>query len=359
MSATTDDDEILFERTDGCGWITLNRPKALNTLTHNMVRAFHQKLDEWEAASDVHAVLVKATGDRAFCAGGDIRAISRSHKSNGSLIRQFFFDEYRLNTAIKRLTTPYACLLNGITMGGGVGISVHGGYRVATERTTFAMPETGIGFFPDVGGSYFLPRCPGEIGMYLALTGARLKAADCVYAGVATHYVPSERLAQLESTLRDGLDPGDLEANLAQFDADPGPAPLADQHTAIGRCFAQNSVVEILTALENDGTAWADATRHALSERSPSSLRASFRLIRAGAALSFEDCMVMEYRLSQRMTRAHDFNEGVRAILVDKDNAPKWQPATLDGVEDAMIDAYFAPLEGGELRFEPDASEPG
>ena len=232
--------------------------------------------------------------------------------------------------------------MTGITMGGGVGVSVHGSHRVASERLTFAMPETGIGLFPDVGGTYFLPRCPGEIGMYLALTGSRLKAADALYAGIVTHHVPSGGMPDLISAL---CDTGDPDHTLAEHAQDPGAPTLKGDREAIDRCFSGSSVPEILARLDEDGSEWAAKCAATIRGKSPTSSRIAYCQIREGAGLSFEDCMRLEYRMVNRIYTAHDFYEGIRAVVIDKDQAPMWQPATLDDVSDERVAAYFAPLE--------------
>src|SRR5579883_2244401 len=258
MGVETAAGDILFERRGPLGLITLNRPKALNALTLAMMSALDPRLDEWEADPDIHAVVIQGAGERAFCAGGDIRALYESRAKGDRCYRAAFYrEEYSQNRRIFRFKKPYIALIDGITMGGGVGLSVHGTYRVATEHTLFAMPETGIGLFPDVGGGYFLPRLPGAIGMYLGLTGARIKAADCLYAGIATHYLASARLEPLvEELARTDLSRGReaIDAVLAGFAETAGPAPLAAQRAAIDRCFGQESVEAIFAALEAEGT---------------------------------------------------------------------------------------------------------
>jgi len=340
--------DIVYDVAGGIAVATLNRPDALNALTLAMVRDFYPRLEDWAADAAVRAVVVRGAGDRAFCAGGDIRAL---YDGRGTVFTaDFFREEYRLNHAIFRYPKPYVALMDGITMGGGVGLSVHARHRVISEATVFAMPETGIGLFPDVGGSYFLPRMPGEPGMYVALTGARLRAADCLFAGIGDVFVPQARHEALIAALRDG---GDVAATLAAFAGDAGPASLAEHKATIDRCFSGDSVEGILAALEGEGGEWARKTLDAMSGKSPTSQKIAFRQIRAGATLEFEDCMRMEYRLSQRVMAAHDFFEGVRAVVIDKDQSPAWRPESLAAVSDADIDAYFAPLDDAALSFEP------
>ncbi|MGE0095879.1 MAG: enoyl-CoA hydratase/isomerase family protein [Alphaproteobacteria bacterium] len=342
-------DEILFEMKGGVGLVTLNRPRALNALTLAMVRVLDARLRAWASESEVRCVVIRGAGDRAFCAGGDIRALYDSGRSKSdTLTADFYREEYRLNRLIKRYPKPYVALIDGVVMGGGVGVSVHGSHRIATERTLFAMPETGIGLFPDVGGSYFLPRCPGRVGFYLGLTGARIGAADCVYAGIATHHVPTGDLDELVDALCEG---GAVTETLARFVADPGISSLARDRADIDRCFAATSVEAIQEALEIDGSAWAKIARAAMDEKSPMCEKVTLRQLERGAAMPFEDCMVMEFRLSQRAMAAHDFYEGVRAAVIDKDRAPKWRPASLAEVCESDVEAWFLPLPGGDLEF--------
>jgi enoyl-CoA hydratase/carnithine racemase len=340
-------EEVLLERRGALGVITLNRPRALNALTLDMIHAMTARLGDWAADPSVATVLIRGAGDKAFCAGGDIRALVEP--DNEAYIAGFFRDEYRLDRLIFRYPKPYVALLDGIVMGGGVGVSVNGAFRIATEATLFAMPETGIGMYPDVGGSYFLPRCPGETGMYLGLTGHRLRAADCLYAGIADVQIGAAGHAALIDRLASGESPDAVLRDLAE---PPEPAPLAGHHAAIDRCFAGDSVEEIVAALEGEGGDWAARTLETLAAKSPFALKVAFRQLREGRALDFEAAMAMEYRLSQRVVPGQDFREGVRAVVVDKDQAPRWDPATLAEVSDDMVAACFAPLDGRELVFE-------
>ncbi|WP_207478970.1 enoyl-CoA hydratase/isomerase family protein [Arenibaculum pallidiluteum] len=354
-------DEILFERRGALGLVTLNRPKALNALNLAMIRAFSPRLRAWAEDPAVRAVVVRGAGDRAFCAGGDVLAVwedgmaaRRGGDGAGALTRDFFREEYLLNHCIHHFPKPYVAVIDGITMGGGVGLSVHGSHRIATERTLFAMPETGIGLFPDVGGSWFLPRCPGRIGTYLALTGARLGAADLLHTGIATAYLPSEGvealLADLEGAELGGGAPA-IDVVVARHRGDPGPAAIAENRAAIDRCFGFEGIEEIIDALQREGTDWAKVTLTVLSQMSPTSLKVTLRQLRIGAGMGFDDAMRMEYRLSQACMRGHDFYEGIRAVLVDKDKTPKWQPATLEAVDDALVESHFAPLGERDLSF--------
>ncbi len=344
------EEEILFEARDGLGLVTLNRPRALNALSLEMAVSFKAMLDRWAGDPEIAAVLVRGAGERAFCAGGDVRALYHAGKGAPEG-RAFYYEEYRLNQTIFRFGKPYVALMDGVVMGGGAGLSVHGSHRVVTERTLFAMPETALGLFPDIGAGYFLPRCPGRVGLYLALTGGRIGSADCLYAGLATHYLESGDLAGLVDRLVAAPDKSADGIGAVLGGAAPKtPSALAARRAEIDRCFGRNRVEEILRALDEEGNDWALETAALLRSRSPSSLKLTFRQMRESATLDFEDIMRMEFRLSQRCMAGHDFYEGVRAVLVDKDNAPRWQPASLDAVTDVDLDQYFAPLEA-ELQF--------
>ena len=347
--------EILFARRGPLGLITLNRPEALNAVTLSMIRSLAARFDRWEKDARLRAIVIRGAGGRAFSAGGDIKALYESRaKGDRALAATYYSEEYPQNRRVFRYPKPYIALIDGIAMGGGVGLSVHGSHRVATERTLFAMPETGIGLFPDVGGSYFLPRLPGEIGMYLGLTGARLKAADCLYTGIATHYVPSARLEELVGALADAdWREGRVAASavLDRFAEDAGPPPLATQRAAIDRCFKAASVEAILAALGREGSEWAAGVAATIATKSPTSLRLTYRQLRLGKSLDFEAAMAMEYRLCQYCMDGHDFYEGVRAAVIDKDNKPKWQPASLADVSDADIERAFLP-RADDLSFE-------
>jgi enoyl-CoA hydratase len=342
------DAEILFEVRGAIGLVTLNRPKALNALTHDMCLKMKVQLDAWAGDAAVKAVAVQGAGERAFCAGGDIRSLYESGKAGTPYALDFYRDEYVLDATIKHYPKPYIALISGIVMGGGVGVSVHGSRRIADETTTFAMPETGIGLFPDVGGSHFLPRCPGETGMYLALTGARLKTADCLYAGIATHFVPAAKRATLIERLAAGAAP---DAALEGLHEDVPDTFLKDHRAAIDAIFAKESVEAVLAALDADHTDWSRDTAKTIRAKSPTSTKLAFRQLREGAKREFDDCMRMEYRMVNRIVAGRDFYEGVRATIIDKDGAPKWDPADLAGVSDAAVDAYFAPIGDKELKL--------
>lgn len=343
---------VLVRREGALGRLTLNRPEALHALTQPMCTLMLGALRQWAGDEAIGAVLIDHAGPRGFCAGGDIRMLAESGAGDGRAARAFFAEEYRLNTAIHRFPKPYIALMDGVTMGGGVGASVHGRIRIATDRTTLAMPETGIGLFPDVGGGWFLPRLPGRVGVWMALTGARLKAADCLAAGVADVFVPSDRLEGLKAALVEvpamDAEPA-VRAIVQRFAADPGPPKLLAQRGEIDRLFAGATVDAIAAALEADPGAFAQETLTGLKAKSPQTLKVALRQIQEGGAMQrFEDVMAMEYRIACRVVHRHDFLEGVRAVIVEKDNAPRWSPATIEGVSEAMLDEIFAPLPAGE-----------
>ncbi|NVJ70714.1 MAG: enoyl-CoA hydratase/isomerase family protein [Alphaproteobacteria bacterium] len=346
------DAEVLFEHRGNIGLITLNRPKALNSLTHNMTVEIKRQLDEWAIMPSVQAVVVVGAGDKAFCAGGDVVKVTESYKAGTTEWRDFFHDEYLMNIAISEFPKPYVSLADGITMGGGVGVSIPGDFWVATEKTLFAMPETGLGLFPDVGGGWFLPRLPGETGMYLALTGARIKAPDLYALGIASHVVSSEdvnaivlKLSEKEIKCNDCV-----QVVLDAFHKDPDPAPMAEVFDEIDGAFAGVRVDEVLHELELNESDWAQKQFKILMTKSPTSLKLTFAQLRRGEVLeTFRDNMRMEYRMVNRVMAGKDFFEGVRAILIDKDNTPVWQPNSLDRVLDEEIETYFASLGDLEL----------
>jgi len=359
------DEEIVLGREGALATLTINRPHALNALTLDNYRRFVPALRAWAQDPSVHAVIVRGAGERAFCAGGDVRAVyeaGRGISGDRDLPAVFFREEYELIRSIHRFPKPYIAIIDGITMGGGAGISVNGAYRIATERTLFAMPETAIGLFPDVGATRFLNRCPGHIGRYLGLTGVRLRAADAIYCGFATQFVPHDRITELVETLgraawQTGRECDRIDEVLAGFEEDPGPAPLGALQGSIDRCFAGGNVEGILNSLAAEVAArgvhadWAAETRAGLLTKSPTSLKITLRQLTIGRDYDLEAALVLEYRLTQRVMAAHDFYEGVRAMLIDKDQVPKWQPATLAEVSDRMIGAYFSPIGDRELRF--------
>ena len=346
---TDDAPGIRFAAARGVGRVTLDRPRALNALTLGMVRAMDERLRAWADDPDIREVLVCGAGERAFCAGGDIRTLydqGATSDDGADYPARFFRDEFRLNRLIGRYPKPYVALLDGITMGGGVGLSVHGRCRVATPRTDFAMPETGIGYFPDVGGGYFLAQRGAE-GRYLALTGARVGPADTLRIGAATHYLDDAAVAVFLDRLG-GAPAGELLDELA---GDPGAAPLAENAPAIERCFSAPGVGSVVAALEAESGAWAGKTLALLRRKSPTSVKVTDRLLARARGMTLEDDLKMEYRVAQRFMSTADFFEGVRALLVDKDGAPAWSPSRIEDVDDAAVEAFFAPLSWGELDF--------
>jgi enoyl-CoA hydratase len=360
-----DSDEIVLGREGGVATLLINRPKALNALTLDNYRRFDPALRAWDADPSVHAVIVRGAGDRAFCAGGDVRAVYEAGSGIGGdpgLAAVFFREEYELIRRIHHFSKPYIAIIDGITMGGGAGISVNGAYRIATERTLLAMPETGIGLFPDVGATRFLNRCPGRIGHYLGLTGARLNAADALYCGLATHIAKHERIEALLGELgriswQAGEQHRQADACLERFAADAQPAPLAALRPALDRCFAGDDVEALLDELAAEAAgggehaAWAEETRATLLTKSPTSLKIASRQLTIGRDYDLEAALALEYRLTQHVMAAHDFYEGVRAMLIDKDQKPRWRPATLGEVSDSMVDGYFASIGDRELPF--------
>ena len=357
-----DNDDILFGRKGGVGTVLLNRPHALNAFTLGMYRQFDPMLRGWADDPEIHIALIEGAGDRAFCAGGDVRAVYEAGKGisgDRDFTSVFFAEEYRIIRRIHHYPKPYIAIIDGITMGGGAGVSVNGAYRVATEHTMFAMPETGIGLFPDVGATRFLNLCPGRIGRYLGLTGARIGTADALYCRLATHFVPRDSVSELKASLAGldggaGVDAARVEALLGQFAADPGPPPLAARRAMIDRCFAGDTVETILDALqsETEDRNWAEETRALLLTKSPISLRITLRQLVLGQGFDLEDALRLEYRMTQHVMAAHDFYEGIRAVLVDKNQRPKWRPESLAEVKDTMAEAYFSSLGPGELAFD-------
>ena len=345
--------EDVFIRQEGsAGRITLTRPSALHALNTPMCAAILSAVRAWAEDPAIRYLWIDhQEGTRGFCAGGDIRMLATSGAGDAAEARDFFRTEYRMNAALEAFPKPILSIIDGVTMGGGVGISMPARFRIATENTTYAMPETGIGLFPDVGGGWYLPRKPGHIGMWLALTGARLKAADCLIAGIATHYMPTEILSAARAQIAGAAQTHDaaraLESGLEALSESAGkPKELTPENIErINHIFAGDSVEAIFAALEADAGDWANAQLATLRTKSPQAMKVSFRQMREGAAMaSFAAEMRSEYRLASRVCARHDFQEGVRALIVDKDNKPVWNPATLGGVTNAMLDEIFAPL---------------
>lgn len=351
-SAASSANDVIIERIGDKGVITLNRPKALNSLNLAMVRKIYPEIKKWNDESLVKFVIIKGAGEKAFCAGGDIREVADAKsKSDKSVQQNFFREEYILNNAIGTFKVPWIAVIDGITMGGGVGLSVHGRYRIATERTLFAMPETAIGLFPDVGGGYFLPRLAGKLGIYLALTGFRLKGRDVFWAGVATHFVDSSKLSALECELLalKTAAPKDVDKILNTFHSqcvtDKDKPFILTQHLdKINRLFGGATVEEIFENLKQDNSNWAKEQLETLKKMSPTSMKVTLRQLQEGAKLNLQQVLQMEYRLSQRTMLGNDFFEGVRAVIIDKDQKPAWNPAKVEDVTDENLNFYFSPL---------------
>ena len=343
-------EEAICQIRGAAGHITLNRPQALNALTTGMVRAIAKALDDWETNPDVTCVIVQGAGEKAFCAGGDIRLLweqgtAGDHKAQ----LDFWREEYILNVRIKRYPKPYVAIVDGIVMGGGVGVSEHGSHRIAGDGFMFAMPEVGIGFFPDVGGAYFLPRLAGRTGTYLALTGARAKAGDAVALGLADAHVARADIPALVEALCAGEN---VDAAIRRLASPIAPGPVSAHRAEIDRIFAGESVAAIMAALAADGSAFADETLKTMQTKSPTSLAVALRQMQIGAAMTIEQAMTTEFRIVSRICRGKDFYEGVRATIVDKDQKPVWSPARVEDVSNADIDAIFAPLGSDDLIFE-------
>ncbi len=342
--------DVEVEVANHVAFVTLNRPAALNALSFAMIGELRRALDEAAGRADVRAVLMRGAGERAFCAGGDIRALYEDFRAGGTLHRDFFVEEYQLDYYLHRFPKPVVALLDGVVMGGGMGLGQAAPLRLVGERTRMAMPEVGIGLVPDVGGSYFLSRLPGALGVYLALTGIEIRAADALYAGLADLYFNAAGAAALEPALRslrwrdDAR--GDVAGALRPLAVDPGAAPLAPLRAAIDRHFSNASVAGILESLRAEAdpatAPWAHATADLLLRRSPTMLAVALRQLRSGARLSLADCFRMELVIVGRCFEQGDILEGVRALIIDKDKRPQWRPARLDDVDAASVDTFFS-----------------
>ena len=342
-------DDILFEQRGAAGFITLNRPKALNALNHGMVTEMARQLTDWAGDDRIRHVVIRGEGEKALCAGGDIRSIYDAKMAGETGLADFFHDEYLLNAQIKTYPKPYISLIDGIVMGGGVGVSVHGSHRVGTENTMFAMPETGIGFFPDVGGTWFLPRMPKETGTYCALSAGRLKQGDALETGVLTHTTSRQKLLALMKALETS---DDIDATLRNFHVDAEPSELMARAELIENIFSAASVVEVMDRLDACEDPWGQKVAAGIRSKSPTSVHLAFEQMRRGARLDFSGCMRLEYRIVTKILEGHDFFEGVRALLVDKDQAPKWQPDRLDRIDETDLAPYFEEPATGDLPLE-------
>ncbi len=343
--------EVLFEEipneTGHVGIITLNRPQVLNSLNQSMIQAMYTQLQTWAKQETLKAVIIKATG-RAFCAGGDLHLTYERRKHNDPRLTQFFQEEYQLNRFIYHFPKPYIAILDGITMGGGVGISIHGSHRLATDHLLFAMPETGIGFFPDVGGTYFLPRMNNKIGFYLGLTGAKLTSDDCIATGVATEKIVSDAIPDIINTLVQTPFTTDAKQSvtdiLKRFTVPVNRFSLNKHQDEIERAFSAETIEDILEILYQSTSEFCRDTALIMEKKSPTSLKVSFKAIQQGSKLNFDECMQQEYLLACHFLQSHDFFEGIRAIIIDKDHAPLWQPANLETVSDYEVKQYFNPI---------------
>lgn len=342
-------DDILFERRGNLGLITLNRPKALNAISLEMVRGMAKQLTAWAEDDGVKAVMIQGAGGKAFAAGGDIQRLYDAMTADDDPYPvPFFAEEYRLNRQIKRFPKPFVAFYNGIVMGGGVGVSVHGSHRIATDLTSFAMPETGIGFFPDVGGTYFLPRLKGGLGNYMAMTGGRLDGGDCVAEGLADAYLPADRADALITVLSQADDPAAAIATLAE---PPPEGRLGRDRQAVAVCFDRATTNDVFAALEMAGTDWAEKQTKAIRSKSPLSIAIAWEQLRRGAKLNFDACLTLEYRIALAACRTGEFREGVRALIVDKDNTPAWRHARVEDVPASETLAHFEAPPEGDLTF--------
>lgn len=338
-------DEVLLGRIGSAAIIRLNRPKALNSLNLSMVREMKAAMERFAGDPDVSCVVLKGEGERGLCAGGDIRVIHEMGRADDPEVTRFWREEFPLNYLISHYSKPYVALMDGIVMGGGVGVSSHGRHRIVTERTRLAMPETGIGYVPDVGATWLLPRAPGEAGTWMALTGEVIGAADAIYANLADACVPSERLGGLIDALgelKGGASDEQVRAVIDRFAVVPGESELEAHRELIDRAFRFDTVEEIVAALDREDNEFTVKTREIISRRSPTSLKLALRLLRLGReSSSLVECLEREFTAGVEILRNHDFYEGVRAAIIDKDRNPKWRPATLEAVTDEVLDRYF------------------
>jgi enoyl-CoA hydratase len=356
MNAPLSEPDLIARREGAAGVIRLNRPKAINAVTLEMFRDIEKALDEFEADPAVGLILLEGAGERGLCAGGDIRALYESSKVKGDLGKILWREEYILNARIAKFAKPYVAFMDGIVMGGGVGLSAHGRHRVVTEKTRLAMPEVGLGFFPDVGGTWLLSRTPGEIGTYFGLTGQTMNGSDAIYARFADAVVPSGKLAALRDALinlRAGVSSADVQATIDAFATGETSGPVAASQAQIDRWFAHDRMQDIVAALQRDGSEPAQATLKTLVEKSPRGMVVTLKLLRlARGSSSLEECLVREYRAALEVFRSDDFREGVRAAVVDKDRNPRWSPPRIEDVTPEMLAPYFAELGGDELTFD-------
>jgi enoyl-CoA hydratase len=347
--------DLIARREGSAGIIRLNRPKAINAVTLEMFRDIDKALDAFEADPDVAVIVLEGAGERGLCAGGDIRALWESSKVNGDLGKVLWREEYILNARIKRFPKPYVAFMDGIVMGGGVGLSAHASHRVVTERTKLAMPEVGLGFFPDVGGTWLLSHSPGEIGTYFGLTGTTMNGPDAIHAGFADAVVSSAKWPALREALtrvRPGTTSNEVKTLIEGFATGETAGPVAAKESQIDVLFAHDRMEDIVAALKQDGSEFAEATLKTLGEKSPRGMVVTLKLLRlARQARSLEECLVREYRAALEVFRSDDFREGVRAAVIDKDRNPRWSPPDIEGVTPEMLAPYFAEIGADELKF--------
>ena len=347
--------DLIARREGAAGVVRLNRPKAINAVTLEMFRDIDKALDAFEADPAVGAILLEGAGERGLCAGGDIRALYEDSKVKGDLGKILWREEYILNARIAKFPKPYVSFMDGIVMGGGVGLSAHSSHRVVTERTKLAMPEVGLGFFPDVGGTWLLARAPGEIGTYFGLTGQTMNGPDAVYAGFADAVVPSAKLAALRealTTLQPGVTAAEVTGLIEGFATGETSGPVAAIEPQIDAWFGHDRMLDIVAALRADGSELAQTTLKTLNEKSPRGMVVALKLLRlARGSSSLEECLVREYRAALEVFASDDFREGVRAAVIDKDRNPKWSPPRIEDVTPGMVARYFAEIGADELRF--------
>ena len=355
-AAVAAEPDLIVRREGAAGIIRLNRPKAINAMTFEMSIGIDQALDQFEADPAVGLVLLEGAGERGLCAGGDIRGLYESSRAGGDLGKRFWRQEYFMNARIAKFPKPYVAFMDGLVMGGGVGLSAHGSHRVVTEKTKLAMPEVGLGFFPDVGGTFLLSRSPGEIGTYFGLTGQTMNGPDAIYARFADAVVPSGKLAALRETLvnlRAGVSSAEVKAAIDGFSTGETSGPVAAIQSQIDRWFAHDRMQDIVADLQRDGSELAQSTLKALNEKSPRGMVVALKLLRLGRqSSSLEQCLVREYRAALEVFRSDDFREGVRAAVIDKDRNPRWSPGAIEDVTPEMVAPYFAEIGADELVFD-------
>jgi enoyl-CoA hydratase len=356
ITAVADEGDLIVRREGSAGIIRLNRPKAINAMTLEMSEGIDAALDQFEADPAVAAIVLEGAGERGLCAGGDIRGLYESSRAGGDLGKRFWRQEYVMNARIAKFPKPYVAFMDGLVMGGGVGLSAHARHRVVTEKTKLAMPEVGLGFFPDVGGTWLLSRSPGEIGTYFGLTGQTMNGPDAIYARFADAVVPSAKLSALREVLtklRPGTTSGEVKLLIEGFATGETSGPVAAMQSNIDAWFGYDRMEDIVAALKRDGSELAAETLKTLSEKSPRGMVVTLKLLRlARGSSSLEQCLVREYRAALQVFASDDFREGVRAAVIDKDRNPQWSPAKIEDVTPEMVAPYFAEIGADELKFE-------